>query len=267
MTHRNTTPATRVARKRMYHGNSRSAYADGETYGISGGYPSSTPYTESFYPNAPSPFDGMAPVKPRATPYTEYPLRCSINNSTGTIRCINNESRGGLYGETGSFGDAQPVVYALGVSRRADEDGALPFQPPPTWAGDPTGPVVLQSYVTSPVPRDNFNYVVGRNVVIPERADSPLNRILTRQALGPWQLVGAAITDLPNHTASKDRTMLVYAQSVDSARNRYNYRIVDNNNVPLDIAEKVHWKDDHAPLHVPGYPHKYQLKLYGTFRG
>ena len=61
-------------------------------------------------------------------------------------------------------------------------------------------------------------------------------------------------------------TMLVYAQSVDSARNRYNYRIVDNNSVPIDIGEKIAWKDDHAPLHVPGYPNKYRLKLYGTFR-
>ena len=203
-----------------------------------------------FSPNAPVD-DELAPVKPRATPYTEYPLRCSVDYAAGTIRCINNESRGGLYRNTSIAAPPPVVVYPLrevqASSRPGGVGGASLFSP------------------SFPVPQENFNYVVGRNV-IPQRADSPLNRILSRQALGPWQLVGAAITDKPGDTASKDRTMLVYAQSVDSARNRYNYRIVDNNSVPIDIGEKIAWKDDHAPLHVPGYPNKYRLKLYGTFR-
>ena len=206
-----------------------------------------------FSPNAQS--DELAPIKPRATPYTEYPLRCSVDYSAGTIRCINNESRGGLYNNNNNNNNnnsaqVQPVVVypirEVQASSRPSGGGAL-FSP------------------SFPPSQENFNYVVGRNV-ISERSDSPLNRILTRQALGPWELVGAAVTDMPRDTSSKDRTMLVYAQSVDSARNRYNYRIVDNNSVPLDIGEKIPWKDDHAPLHVPGYPNKYRLKLYGTFR-
>jgi len=40
-----------------------------------------------FSPNAPVD-DELAPVKPRATPYTEYPLRCSVDYAAGTIRCI-----------------------------------------------------------------------------------------------------------------------------------------------------------------------------------
>ena len=206
-----------------------------------------------FSPNAPS--DELAPIKPRATPYTEYPLRCSVDYSAGTIRCINNESRGGLYNNNNNNNNNRAqvppvVVYPLREVQASSR---------------PSGGNVLFSS-SFPPSQENFNYVVGRNV-IPERSDSPLNRILTRQALGPWEMVGAAITDVPGDTASKDRTMLVYAQSVDSARNRYNYRIVDNNSVPLDIGEKIPWKDDHAPLHVPGYPNKYRLKLYGTFRG
>lgn len=207
-----------------------------------------------FSPNAPS--DELAPIKPRATPYTEYPLRCSVDYSAGTIRCINNESRGGLYNNNNNNNNrtqAPPVVVfplreVQASSRPSGSAGVSLLSP------------------AFPPSQENFNYVVGRNV-IPERADSPLNRILTRQALGPWELVGAAVTDMPRDTSSKDRTMLVYAQSVDSARNRYNYRIIDNNSVPLDIGEKIPWKDDHAPLHVPGYPNKYRLKLYGTFRG
>ena len=206
---------------------------------------------EFFSPNAPDLSDQLAPVKPRATPYTEYPLRCSVDYAAGTIRCINNESRGGLYNtNTTKVPHVEPVVvFPLGDGGR--QRGTL----------SPARPIAA-----SPASYENFNYVVGRNVIA-ERADSPLNRILTRQALGPWQLVGAAVTDQPRDTSSKDRTMLVYAQSVDSARNRYNYRIVDNNSVPLDVGEKIPWKDDFAPLHVPGYPNEYRLKLYGTFRG
>lgn len=207
---------------------------------------------ELFSPNAPDLSDQLAPVKPRATPYTEYPLRCSVDYAAGTIRCINNESRGGLYDNKVPHA-APVVVFPLGNGTGGGGDGrrARP-------------PIVLSP--ASPASYEDFNYVVGRNVIA-ERADSPLNRILTRQALGPWQLVGAAVTDRPRDTSSKDRTMLVYAQSVDSARNRYNYRIVDNNSVPLDVGEKIPWKDDFAPLHVPGYPNEYRLKLYGTFRG
>ena len=130
---------------------------------------------------------------------TDYPLQCTVNYRSGTIRCVNR--------------DNNPMMFNIA-------------RPSPVWR--PPRMQVL---------------------------DSPLNRILTRQALGPWKVVGAAVAS-EKDTSNNTRAMLVYAQSVDTARNRYNYRVIDNNNVPLDLEYKVAWKDDHAPLHIPGYPHK-----------
>lgn len=164
-----------------------------------------------FSPDAP-PYPELAPVAPRATPYTEVPLQCSLNLVTGTVRCVNNESRRGLYSQ--------------------------PWLP-------------------------NANYVTGEQVVR-EPPDSPLNRILSRPPTGPWELVGAAVSH--GRAAPEEKTMLVYAQTVDSARDRYNYRVVDSNNVPLDIGYKVHWKGDSETLHIPGYGHHYKLLLYSRYR-
>lgn len=121
----------------------------------------------------------------------------------------------------------------------------------------------LASPVRVPVP-NNLNYVMGGSVVA-EPPDSPLNRILQRPPTGPWQLVGAAVTDR-GHTPPRAKTMMVYSQTVDSARDRYNYRIVDGNGVPLDIGYKVHWKGDGDVLDIPGYGDHYRLMLYQTYR-
>lgn len=114
-----------------------------------------------------------------------------------------------------------------------------------------------------PVP-SNMNYVVGSSVV-GEPPDSPLNRILSRPPTGPWELVGAAVTHR-RETLPEAKTMMVYAQTVDSARDRYNYRVVDSNGVPLDIGYKVRWKGNGDRLEIPGYGHHYELMLYQTYR-
>ena len=145
---------------------------------------------------------------------TDYPLQCTVNYRSGTIRCLNQDNN----------------AMVFNISR-----------PTPT-------PAVRRLL---PLPRMQM-------------LDSPLNRILTRQAVGPWEVVGAAVAS-DKDTSTNTRAMLVYAQSVDTARNRYNYRVIDNNNVPLDLEYKVAWKDDHAPLHIPGYPHKYHLHLYDNY--
>lgn len=209
-------------------------------------------YSAAFYPDAPSQ-PPLAPAAARATPYVVEPTECTINFRTGTIRCVNNESHGGLY--------PAPVLHS----------------PRPRRAGPPayTYPQHAQHYsprVThrQPVyggypPTNNFNHVYGEQIV-DERSDSPLNRILTRQPTGPWKLVGTAITDSPTDSQSRDRTMMVYSQSVDTARDRYNYRVVDSNNVPLDLEEKVHWKTDDSSMDVPGQSAAYKLKLYNQYK-
>lgn len=169
-------------------------------------------------------------------PDTEFPLRCRVTGS-GVLECLNNESRGEL----------PPPAFAMAAYRRPQVPPQVPF-------------------------------------------DTPLNRILSRGAVGPWMLVGAAIAAArhsgaerrphlrgrrrdedggdgggeDDDKARRDRTMRVYAQSVDAARDRYNYRVVDGNNVPLEIGENVRWLDDGDALYVPGYGH-YRLQLYGRF--
>ena len=106
----------------------------------------------------------------------------------------------------------------------------------------------------------------GGRGVVNEPADSPLNRILTRPPTGPWVLVGAAVTTEPSHSSAREKTMSVYSQTVDSARNKYNYRVVDGNNVPLDIGTNESFRDDGSLLHIPGYHGAYRLKLYNQYR-
>ncbi len=216
-----------------------------------------SPQPIEFFPDAP-PAPPMAPVKPRATPYTELPAQCFIEPQRGTIRCFTTESHGGLY----------PRPF-LGQVVSAGDYGAN--QVVSTGYGPEPGrsPVMMGSGRAMPraVPVDNFNYVYGQEVVA-QPYDSPLNRILTRQPTGPWRLVGAAVLDHGHEDVPpKIRTMMVYCQTVDSARDRYHYRVVDNNNVPLDLdgGERVRWKSDGERLNIPGYPPHYRLHLYNTY--
>ena len=96
--------------------------------------------------------------------------------------------------------------------------------------------------------------------------DSPLVRILQRESVGPWELVGAATTSEPTMAQSRDRSMMIYAQTVDTRRNRYNYRAVDSNHVPLDLGEKLEWKMDGEMLSIPGQSADYTLHLYSNYK-
>jgi hypothetical protein len=84
--------------------------------------------------------------------------------------------------------------------------------------------------------------------------------------VGPWELVGFVTTNDTAMAQSRDRTMTLYAQTVDTRRDRYNYRIVDSNAVPLDIGDKVKWKMDGETVTIPGQSATYTLHLYGNFK-
>jgi hypothetical protein len=96
--------------------------------------------------------------------------------------------------------------------------------------------------------------------------DSPLNRILVREPVGPWELVGFITTNDPGDSQSRDRTMVFYAQTVDTRRDRYNYRVLDSNGVPIDVGEKVRWKSNGETLSVPGQSATYTINLYDKFK-
>jgi len=106
----------------------------------------------------------------------------------------------------------------------------------------------------------------GINSVSGMPFDSPLNRILTREPVGPWQVVGYVTTDDPAMAQSRDRTMILHAQTVDTRRDRYNYRVLDSNAVPLDMGEKVNWIMDGAGVVIPGQSSTYTAHLYQNFR-
>jgi hypothetical protein len=184
-----------------------------------------------------------------------------------------------LYNDYGNYAfspDAPPFPALAPVKGRATPDTAPPrlctvnYRTGTVQCIDDQSHGELHPYAVPgfgplrmPVP-SNMNYVMGGSVVA-EPPDSPLNRILQRPPTGPWQLVGAAVAH-HEHTPPKARTMLVYAQTVDASRDRYNYRVVDGNSVPLDIGHKVHWKQDGDQLHIPAYGGNYHLMLYQTYR-
>ena len=96
--------------------------------------------------------------------------------------------------------------------------------------------------------------------------DSPLNRILVREPVGPWELVGFLSTAEPVDAQSRDRTMVLYAQTVDTRRDKYNYRVIDSNGVPIDVGEKVRWKSNGESMTVPSQSSTYTINLYDRFK-
>ena len=96
--------------------------------------------------------------------------------------------------------------------------------------------------------------------------DSPLSRILQREAVGPWTRVGYVTTGESSSAQSRDRTMALYAQTVDTRRNRYNYRVADSNGIALDLAEKVIWIADGEAVTIPSQSAPYVAHLYREFR-
>ena len=100
---------------------------------------------------------------------------------------------------------------------------------------------------------------LNQNDFLGAQLDSPLNRILQRPPTGPWRLVGYA-------TSEGNNNMLVYAQTVDSRRNKYNYRVVDTDGIPMDADENVQWIMSGDTLKVNGNDTVFTLQLYRPYR-
>jgi hypothetical protein len=237
-------------------------------------------------PDAPPP--QVTPIEARASPYTVPPQQCAIDMYTGTISCL-NQQRAFLDGYS-QFSEnllmqpqpsplLQQVMPTRSLAQRESgqciiNNNTQTITCPLSMSGmlenglslinesSSRGPLISSAFMPIPI---NPNYVYGSQIV-DERPDSPLNRVLTRGPTGPWNLVGYVTNDKPSDASSRDRTMMVYAQRVDAGRNRYNYRVTDNNGVPLDISDNVHWKMDGDVIHVPGQSHKFTLHLYNNYR-
>lgn len=96
--------------------------------------------------------------------------------------------------------------------------------------------------------------------------DSPLNRILQREPVGPWTAVGYVTSDEADALQSRDRAMTLHAQTVDTRRDRYNYRVTNSNGVALDLGDKVDWIMEGTTVSVPGQISTYTVHLYQKFR-
>lgn len=106
----------------------------------------------------------------------------------------------------------------------------------------------------------------ARRARVPGHIDSPLNRILTRRPAGPWEHVGYVSTDDEAMAQSRDRTMKLLAQRIDSARNIYNYQVIDSNGVNIDIGDEVQWKMDLESVSVPSQSATYTIHLYSRYK-
>lgn len=239
------------------------------------------PFQNTLYMSPDAPPPQVTPVAARASPYTIPPQQCAIDMYTGTISCLNQQrafldgypqfSENLLIQPQSSHILQQPSTRVQGKQNQSRcfinrENQTitcpLPLNGLTTNESFSTGPLI-PSFIT-PIPI-NPNYLYGSQIV-DERPDSPLNRVLTRGPTGPWNLVGYVTNDNPLDAASRDRTMMVYAQRVDAGRNRYNYRVNDNNGVPLDISDNAQWKMDGDVIRVPGQSHHFTLHLYNNYR-
>lgn len=172
----------------------------------------------------------------RKNPYVERPrprTQCWQNLGTGTVVCSNTQSKGELPNEQVVYRNSQPPIH--------------PFPPSFPPSSSTTCGSGIHSVANMPI-------------------DSPLNRILVREPVGPWELVGFITTNDPTDAQSRDRTMVLYSQTVDTRRDRYNYRVLDSNGVPIDVGEKVRWKSNGETLSVPGQSATYTINLYDKFK-
>jgi hypothetical protein len=134
------------------------------------------------------------------------------------------------------------------------------------WQNLGSGVVVCTNTQSKGQLRSEMKFGSGLHSVAGIPADTPLNRILQREPVGPWELVGYITTNDAATSQSRDRTMVIHAQTVDTRRDRYNYRVLDSNGVPIDVGEKVVWKMDGETFSVPGQSTTFTLHLYEKYK-
>lgn len=96
--------------------------------------------------------------------------------------------------------------------------------------------------------------------------DSPLTRILQREVVGEWHVVGYLTTTNMDIVATRERTMRLFVQAVDRRRDRYNYGVSDANGVWLIVGENRAWIMDGDTVTVPGYANLYTVTLYDAHK-
>jgi hypothetical protein len=95
------------------------------------------------------------------------------------------------------------------------------------------------------------------------RFNSPLNQVYSRGPSSAWQRVGFVAKE-GDFVDTGAKTMPLFMRAY-GGRSRYDYRVVDNNGVAIDVAVNVRWKDDDDNVDVTAYG-KYKVKIYNEFR-
>jgi hypothetical protein len=103
---------------------------------------------------------------------------------------------------------------------------------------------------------------VVTNMVDP-RFSSPLNQVFSRGPSSAWQRVGFVAKE--GHAVDTGAKTMPLFMRAYGGRSRYDYRVVDNNGVAIDVATNVRWKDDDDKVDVTAYG-KYKIKIYSEFR-
>lgn len=154
--------------------------------------------------------------------------------------------------------DTQTGAMMAASTQRAGLQG--PPMRPPSFAPPP------RSVYSSPRYAPHGDIGIGGPVGIGGPfgpIDSPIVQVYGRGPSGPWERVGYVYTD-SDKAKPEEKTMKLYARQRDYSRNRFDYRVVDSNAVPIDIDRNKKWLDSGDTVHVTGYG-QYTVKIYDNF--
>ena len=96
------------------------------------------------------------------------------------------------------------------------------------------------------------------------RGAHTLPQVYTNGPVGPWTLVGYVRDPSPQTPVVGGTRMLLYCQRCSASRSRYNYRVTDTNEVPVDVSENSMWLTDGATVDIEGV--SVVVHLYRQYR-
>ena len=88
--------------------------------------------------------------------------------------------------------------------------------------------------------------------------------IYNRGMPGPWQRVGYVVAN-GGDVNTRDKTMPLFARTIDTRRDKYDFRVTDVNGVAIDVASNHRWYSSGDSVHVDGRDTPYTVKLYKEY--
>ena len=93
------------------------------------------------------------------------------------------------------------------------------------------------------------------------RRDRHLGLGLTypKACLGPWTHVGYVVSE--DATDARDKSMRLYCRRAQMASGRYDYKVIDTNNVDIIFVKESAWLETAASVTIPGRTYVYTVTL------